>query len=124
MTQAKTEPRQETIDQIADEHEALERALDQLVRTTDPQLLIPRLEKLRGQLEHHFATEETVEGFRSDLEANAPYLLGPLDQIFDEHKEFLNDVEALRTQARALVDGPLAELRDGISSLARRLHDH
>ena len=43
-----------SIEQIADEHRALGESLSRLEKTTDLHLLMPRLEKLRSQLAHHF----------------------------------------------------------------------
>ena len=119
-----SEPEATSIDQIADEHKALEESLGRLEKTTDPHLLLPRLEKLRSQLEHHFAGEEASGGIRRDVTSNAPYLLGALDKIFDEHREFLGDIDALHVKIRDCVEGPVAEILESISALARRLRAH
>ena len=111
-------------EQIADEHRALGESLTRLEKTTDLHLLMPRLEKLASQLEHHFAGEEASGGLREDVRANAPFLLGALDRIFDEHRRFLRDLEEISGKTRACLEGPVAEILASISSLARRLRDH
>lgn len=109
---------------IADEHRALEEAVERLGKTTDPHKLIPRLEKLRHQLEHHFASEEALDGLREDVTTVAPFLLGSLDKIFEEHAQFLDAIDAVDAKTRACVEGPLAEILDDVLVLIRRLRDH
>ena len=59
-------------DQLKDEHRSLMERVERLERTTDLHQLLPRLEKLKSQLEHHFAGEEDPEGLREDVTRNAP----------------------------------------------------
>ncbi len=125
MTQpSRTNPSRDAFDKIADEHQALEEYLGRLDRTSDPKVLLPRLEKLRGLLEHHFEGEEEAEGIRDDVAKTAPYLLGGLERVFAEHEELLQEVDALHAKAREVLEGPVAELRSAVSLLARRLRDH
>lgn len=113
-----------SLEQIAGEHKALGDSLERLEKTTDLHLVLPRLEKLRSQLEHHFAGEEASGGIAADVRRNAPYLLASLEKVFAEHRVFLADVDALHEKTRACLEGPVAEILREISSLARRLRDH
>lgn len=113
-----------SVEQIADEHRALGESLSRLEKTTDLHLLMPRLEKLASQLEHHFAGEEASGGLRDDVRTNAPFLLGALDRIFDEHRRFLGDLGEISEKTRACLEGPVAEILTLISALTRRLRDH
>lgn len=124
MTTSTSSIPQVPIDQIADEHRALTDTVGRLGKTTDPHQLLPRLEKLRDQLEHHFASEEGNDGLRSDVRKLAPFLLTSLEKIFEEHRRFLADIEALEAKTRACIDGPLAEILDDTTALVRRLHNH
>ena len=112
------------LDRIVEEHRALGDAAARLGKTTDPHKLIPRLEKLRNQLEHHFEGEEAIDGIREDVSTTAPYLLGSLDKIFEEHREFLAEIDAIEAKTRACVEGPLAEILQDVVRLIRRLRDH
>jgi len=125
MTQpSESHPPRDAFERIADEHHALEEFLGRLERTSDPKVLLPRLEKLRGLLEHHFGGEEEADGIRDDVAKTAPYLLGGLDRVFSEHEEILGEVDALNAKAKEVLEGPVAELRSAVSLLARRLRDH
>ncbi len=123
-----TEPREAgskiSPQQIAEEHRALGESLSRIGKTTDPHRLLARLEKLRDQLEHHFAGEEGEGGLRDDVVNLAPFLLSTLDKLFEEHREVLVDIEELRAKAQACVDGPLAEILRDATSLVRRMHEH
>lgn len=112
------------LDQIAEEHFALAITEGRLEATTDPHQLLPRLEKLHEQLEHHFASEEASDGIRRDVSRSAPYMLDSLSKVFDEHRELLAEAEALRKRTRALVEGPLAEILRDVAALVRRLREH
>ncbi|HEX9734305.1 MAG TPA: hypothetical protein VGG06_20225 [Thermoanaerobaculia bacterium] len=120
----RTERDAASIEQIADEHRALGESLARLEKTTDLHLLMPRLEKLRSQLEHHFAGEEASGGLRETVRAKTPFLLAALDRIFEEHRRFLGDLDELTEKTRACLAGPVAEILTSISALTRLLRDH
>lgn len=113
-----------SLEQIVDEHKALAESVGRLEKSTDPHQILPRLEKLRGQLTHHFDGEEAPGGLRADVRRGAPYLLPSLEKVFAEHKEFLDEIDALHAKAEALLSGPLAEILDGVTALTRKLRDH
>lgn len=108
---------------IAAEHRALVEALKALENTHDPGKLLLRLAELRGLLEQHYAGEEADGGLPGVIGANAPHLVAPMHRIFDEHRQFLFDLEELGAEARACVDRN-AELHRGITGLVDRLRDH
>lgn len=113
-----------SLSQIAEEHKALGDSVARLEKTTDPHQILPRLEKLKSQLEHHFESEEGSDGVRDDIESHAPYLLPSLQKIFEEHREFLAEIDALKAKTEALVEGPVAEVLHDTVGLMRRLRDH
>jgi len=93
-------------------------------RTRTPDHLVTELETLQTLLRTHFATEEDGEGFRSVFDRSAPHLLPAMERFFEEHRQFLGDLEGLIEAARALSADPLADLRKGVSALATRLQAH
>lgn len=118
-----TDDNARTFEDIAAEHRALDKALEVLAGTDDPGELLPRLAKLRGLLEQHYAGEEAADGLPRLIGSNAPHLVASLQRIFDEHRQFLFDLEQLSAEARACVDRN-AELHRGIAGFVDRLHDH
>lgn len=117
-------PAATSLEQIVEEHKALADSVDRLEKSTDPHQVLPRLEKLRGQLVHHFEGEEAPGGLRADVRRSAPYLLPSVEKVFSEHREFLDEIDALHDKAEALLRGPLAEILDGVTVLTRKLRDH
>ncbi|MEE8526233.1 MAG: hemerythrin domain-containing protein [Thermoanaerobaculia bacterium] len=112
-----------TFEDIAAEHRALVEALEALEGTHDPGELRLRLAALRGLLEQHYAGEEAADGLPGVIDANAPHLVASMQRIFDEHRQFLLDLEQLGAEARACVDRN-AGLHRGITGLVDRLRDH
>lgn len=110
--------------QIADEHKALRQQLSSLVETRAPHDLLPQLERLRGMLEEHFRTEEEAGGYHDMVGDTAPHLLTSVQRLFEEHRAFIARIDDLIAETRALVDGPVAAVRHGVTDLARQLHDH
>ena len=47
-----------------------------------------------------------------------------LQQLFKEHREILEQVDALGAEVGAIVDGPWRKVRDGVSQLAETLRRH
>lgn len=113
-----------SLDQITGEHRALGESLARLDNTTDLHLVLPRLEKLRSQLEHHFEGEESSGGLRRDVREHAPYLLDSLEKIFEEHRRLVADVDGLAEKTRACLEGPVAEILHDLSGFVRRMRDH
>ena len=118
-----TESAASSLDEIAEEHRALGEALRGLEAAGDPAVILPRLEELRGLLERHFAGEEASDGLPETVSANAPHLLAALEGIFDEHREFLKDLDVLAAETRACI-ARSAELKSSVVEFVGRMRDH
>jgi len=112
------------MEEIAAEHRALGETLERLEGATDPHRLLPELEKLRRQLQEHFAEEEAHDGLGELVGRSAPHLLAGLQRVLGEHRDFLGQVESITARTRDLVDGPLREIRDSVATLVGQLRDH
>ncbi len=118
-----TESVASSLDEIAEEHRALGVALKGLETAGDPAAILPQLEDLRTLLERHFAGEEASDGLPDTVGTNAPHLLAALEGIFDEHREFLKDLDVLAAETRAcLARG--AELRSSVVQFVDRMREH
>ena len=104
--------------EIAEEHRALRTLLERLETTADLQILLPRLDELRRLLALHVAREEAPDGLHRVVDSSAPHLVVSVQGLFEEHRECLAE------EAHVIVEGPLAELRRGVSELCRKLHEH
>ena len=111
-------------DQIVAEHQALREVLARVETAPDLDDLLALLAELQRLLISHFATEEADEGFERLLGRRAPHLLGGLDAVLSKHCEILADLNRLAGNARACLDGPVAEVRQQAAALAARLHAH
>lgn len=111
-------------ERIADEHRRLRILLDQVEATDGPSRLAQGLIELRGLLIEHFHGEEADDGLHEAIGRSTPHLLPAVQHLFDEHRAFLVDLEALIRRARELAAGPMAELESGVARLAERLHAH
>jgi hypothetical protein len=109
--------------EIAEEHAILRQSLTRLRRLTDLPVLVRELADLRALLAAHFAREEAPQGLH-DAVGCAAHLLPRLDALFADHKVLLAEADALLTRATACLDGPLAEVRDGVILLAHHLRQH
>ena len=118
-----TESAASSLDEIAEEHHALGEALKRLERADDPAEILPQLDELRGLLERHFAGEEASDGLPETVSTNAPHLLASLEGIFDEHREFLKDLDVLAAESRACI-GRIAELRSSVAEFVERMREH
>ncbi len=109
---------------IADEHAALSALLDEIVQLDAPGRLAEDLEKLQTLLRAHFETEEAEDGLSAAVGRSTPQLLPSVEHLFEEHRQFLGDLDHLLGSARALSNGPMADLLSGVADLAQRLHAH
>jgi hypothetical protein len=110
--------------EIAEEHRTLRTLLERLEATTDLQVLLPRLDELRRLLARHFAREEAPDGLHRVVDGSAPHLTVSVQGLFEEHREYLAELERLASKVQALVEGPVAELRRGVAELCGKLHEH
>jgi hypothetical protein len=117
-------PKQTSRDRIAEEHRQLHEALDRLQATEDIRRIAPLLEELRPRLAEHFASEEEPEGLHQAIGDTAPHLMTSLQQIYEEHREFLATVDRLASEARACCEGPVARILSGIHQLCENLETH
>ena len=118
-----TESTASSLDEIAEEHRALGDALKRLEAAAEPAAILPQLEDLRRLLERHFAGEEAADGLPRTVGHNAPHLLAALEGIFDEHREFLKDLDVLAAESRACIARG-AELRSSVVEFVGRMREH
>jgi len=111
-------------DQIHEEHRHLRELLERIGATRELEPLLVLLGELSGALEVHFEHEEAPGGLHDVIDASAPHLLERVDVLFDEHRRCLEELERLRSEARATLDGPVAEVRRGVEALCQMLHEH
>ena len=111
-------------ERIALEHHRLSAQLDSIELISDPARYPAALERLRELLAEHFAGEEASDGLHEAIGGGTPHLLPAVQHLFDEHREFVADLDGLTGRARELVEGPLADLRAGVAGLIARLRDH
>jgi len=110
--------------EIAEEHRTLRTLVERLEATADPEALHRRLDELRGLLALHFAREEAPDGLHRAIDGSAPHRTVSVQGLFEEHREYLAELARLAEEARALVAGPVAALREGVAELCRKLHEH
>lgn len=110
--------------QIAEDHHDLRRAMVELQRTTELNLLMPQLTKLRAELKEHFDLEEGEEGLAQAIGESAPHHLNRLAKLFDEHIALLDAVDGIIARAEACLDGPVAAVFHDVSGLCHRLEEH
>lgn len=110
--------------QIAEEHRALQQLLERLKTTSDLPTLHLRLAELGELLGRHFAREEAPEGLHRAIDGSAPRLTSSVQRLFEEHREYLAELDELAEKARALAEGPTAEVRREVAELCDRLHEH
>lgn len=109
---------------IVDEHRRLRTLLDRVETIDGPARLGEELGELRTLLIQHFEGEEADDGLHEAIGDSTPHLLPAVQHLFDEHREFLVDLEALIQRAGEIAAGPMAELEAGVARLAARLRAH
>lgn len=114
----------ETHREIEEEHRILGEILGEIVAIEEITRLRPLLDDLRVLLVSHFAREEADDGFYRVVEEFGPHLLPRVQHVLDEHRTFMTDVERLITDIDACLDGPVAEIRKGVETLAAGLREH
>jgi hypothetical protein len=111
-------------EQIHEEHRHLRELLERIAATRELEPLLTLLGELSSALEVHFEHEESPGGLHDVIDASAPHLLGRVDELFDEHRRCLEELARLRSEARTILDGPVAEVIRGVDALCRMLHEH
>lgn len=111
-------------DRIVEEHRHLRLLLDWVETIDGPARLADALGELQTLLIEHFEGEEADDGLHEAVGRSTPHLLPAVQHLFDEHRVFRTDLEALIGGARRLAAGPMAELAAGVAHLAARLRAH
>jgi len=115
---------QETKSRIDAEHHTLRGLVRRVDEHRDLHTMIPLLTELRKLLEDHFAHEEEADGMADLVRNTIPHRMESVDQLFDEHREFLSDTDLLIERVQACLDGPMREVFERAHTLATALHDH
>ncbi len=110
--------------EIDEDHQALKELLSQLEETTDLQLLLSLLQRLRSQLLEHYEREESPEGLHEVISSLAPSQVATLQNVLGEHREILKRLDDLDRQVQECLEGPVAEVRRATDGLLEFLHDH
>jgi hypothetical protein len=127
MTRQPTGPEskdQHRRDQIAADHHNLRVTIDQLLQVSELPLVIAQLRRLRAELVEHFKLEEGADGLAQAIGETAPNSLNKLGRLFEEHGEFLETIQELITQTNTCLNGPMAEIQNGIRKLCADLEGH
>ncbi len=109
---------------IEEDHDAIKEVLGRMQTITDPQVLLPVLNELRGALSEHFAREEEPEGMHEIVASMAPNSVASLQNILAEHEVFTQRLDRLIEETRACVEGPQAGILRETAELTESLHDH
>lgn len=116
--------REASRERIDEEHRHLDALLVELEAAREPERIERLLVRLRSQLVAHFATEEAPDGLHEIVSQNAAHRLPNVQQLFDEHREIVHRLDALRAHAAALREGAFRRLVEEIAALAATLRAH
>ncbi len=109
---------------LEQDHDAIREILERVGATSDLNVLLPLLERLRVALLEHFEREEAPEG-DYDLIANmAPETVASLQNILGEHQVFVEHLDRLIERIRACLEGPLAAILRDAGLLSESLQAH
>lgn len=121
---SETTPDGDVRKRIADEHEVLRSSLDRLRDLTDLPSVITSLQSLRPRLVEHFQSEEAEDGLHHVVSENAAHLLPSVQRAFEEHRQFLADIDRLTAEAVECWEGPVARILEGVRTLCDQLREH
>lgn len=121
---SETTPDGDARKRITVEHEVLRSSLDRLRDLTDLPSVITSLQSLRPRLVEHFQSEEAEEGLHHVVSENAAHLLPSVQRAFEEHRQFLADIDRLTAEAVECWEGPVARILEGVRKLCDQLHEH
>ncbi len=111
-------------DKVIEQHRRIRVLLNRLDKTTDLRLIVPQLQELRILLDEHFEQEEAPDGFPQMIAEPAPHHARALEELFDEHKTILSNLDDVIEKALFCLEGPLANVRRGVTSLCEQLRNH
>lgn len=109
---------------IDDEHRRLNELLAALGATRDLDRIAILLAQLRELLVAHFATEEGSDGLHDIVSQHAAHRLPNVQQLFEEHRAMLAELDRLRSEVAVCLTGPVAHLRMGVADLSDELRRH
>jgi hypothetical protein len=114
---------------IEDDHRELRSRLDALTNKADRAGVLSSLHELPKMLGEHFADEEVAGGLYEELARRNPGLEKKLDALRQEHRELLQELEALGGElpsaggADSAIDEDLQRSIDRCADRLRR-HEH
>jgi len=109
---------------IDEEHARLRDLLEALEGNRDLERVDELLGELRALLVEHFETEEGPGGMHEIVGDLAAHRLPNVQHLFDEHRDILVAVDALRARLTGILDGPVRELVRGTGALVGTLRRH
>lgn len=118
------EPRGKRHADYFEDHRVLQVILGRVESTKDLNLLTPLLEELHRLLRGHFAREEASDGLYGIVEEAAPQHMVHLQELLDQHRDFLERLTRLVEGVQATLDGPIAGLFQDVQSLCNDLQKH
>ncbi len=121
-------------DRVEEEHATLrtlmDNVLDAFARPPSKEFadwkleLVWQLRDFRNVLVKHFDLEEDG-GFMGDVIAKAPQEKRRVDMLEAEHGEFLDELDGITGELKRMADvSTLPSVRDRLSGLVNKLHDH
>jgi len=108
---------------IEHEHRRIRSSLELLEQATDLGAILQTLRDLKPLLEHHFAHEEGNDGIHDIIGLTAPNLVPSVQDLFDEHKQFLELLGELTSEvarAREIIFAGRDRLIHGLRSHEER----
>jgi len=111
------------LNRIEEQHRNLRQTLEELEEASDPKQIAILLDRVNTQLADHFAEEEAPDGFALTIANTLPQNQTRLDQIFEEHADFLNRMSLLKRQIEE-IQLSLATVRDELKYLCNDLRLH
>lgn len=113
-----------SIDEVLDQHRTVRRLVDELRCSSDLRQVMSALDGLRAFLADHFRVEAEPQGFYDTILQSAPWFEGRANRLVADHAAIEAEIEAVREQARALLEGPVSQVFARVDALGRRIGDH
>jgi len=111
-------------DTISGQHEHLHELVGGIATNRDLSRLVADLQELKDHLEEHFALEEGESGFHEIVLGKAPRYITRVQRLFEEHRNFLKRIDEIEQQARACLEGPVAQIFCQVTALTTALKTH
>ena len=114
---------QPSYDRVLTPQNSLAELLGEITVTTNLLEMRQLLVQLRLELQKHFEREEALEGFPAVLAKASPEKVSRLNDLFEEHSEFLKSVHRHQDAIAACLSGPNHVIRS-IKDLCRQIQKH